>query len=60
MRDYGDTDLVVHMLQRKTWCEAIAHFNEHSSLEGILRLESWKMPQIAVLMLSYVTQWIRF
>ena len=34
MRDYGDTDLVVHMLQRPRWCKTIARFNEHSSLEG--------------------------
>lgn len=34
MRDYGGADLVVHMLQRERWCETIAHFNEHSSLEG--------------------------
>ena len=34
IRDYGDRDLVVHMLQRQRWCETIAYFNEHSSLEG--------------------------
>lgn len=34
MRDYVGADLVVHMLQGQRCCETIAHFNEHSSLEG--------------------------